>query len=140
MSSDFCVIGRAVTHTARPRFRLVFSEAEGGGWQAGETEWLDGPPAVPDDQREARAMASYLARLCREAGDAFAAQVRRDWVQDRVIARAAELGLTSYAIAKAAGGAVSEDHIQAYLTRKKSMGSHKLQHVLRVLRLILKEE
>lgn len=56
-----------------------------------------------------------------------------DWLQDKVIARAAHLGLTAYAIAKATGGKVSEDHIQAYLTRKKSMGSHKLQHVLTAL-------
>jgi hypothetical protein len=62
---------------------------------------------------------------------------RADWVQARVIARAAELGLTAYAVAKLTGGAVSEDHVHAYLTRRKSMGSHKLQHVLRALGLTL---
>lgn len=56
-----------------------------------------------------------------------------DWLQSAIIARAAELELTAYAIAKATNGAVSEDHVQAYLTRRKSMGSHKLQHVIRVL-------
>jgi hypothetical protein len=69
----------------------------------------------------------------REAGDFFAANVRRDWLQEAVIEKADKLGLTSYAIAKATGNAVSEDHVRDYLTRKKSMGSHKLQHVLRVL-------
>ena len=60
-----------------------------------------------------------------------------DWIQSAVIARARELGLTAYAIAKATDGAVSEDHVRAYLTRRKSMGSHKLQHVLRVLGMTL---
>lgn len=58
---------------------------------------------------------------------------QQDWLQDAVIARAAKLGLTAYAIAQATGGKVSEDHVRAYLTRSKSMGSHKLQHVLVVL-------
>ncbi len=62
-----------------------------------------------------------------------------DWIQDSVIARANKLGLTSYAIAKASEGAVSEDHVRDYLTRAKSMGSHKLQHVLRVLGLKISE-
>ena len=60
-----------------------------------------------------------------------------DWVQAAVIRRAEKLGLTSYAIAKASGGAVSEDHVCDYLTRRKSMGSHKLQHVLKALGLRL---
>jgi hypothetical protein len=50
-----------------------------------------------------------------------------------VIARAGELGLSAYAIAQQTRGAVSEDHVLAYLSRRKSMGSHKLQHLLRVL-------
>lgn len=58
---------------------------------------------------------------------------QRDWIQDAVIRRAEQLDLTSYAIAQMAGGAVSADHVRAYLTRQKSMGSHKLQHVLRAL-------
>lgn len=56
-----------------------------------------------------------------------------DWIQATVIARAAELDLTAYRIAQLTDGAVSADHVQAYLMRRKSMGSHKLQHVLRVL-------
>lgn len=56
-----------------------------------------------------------------------------DWIQAAVIARADELGLSSYAIAKATNGKVSEDHVRNYLTRSSSMGSHKLQHVLKVL-------
>lgn len=58
-----------------------------------------------------------------------------DWIQERVIARAAELELTAYAVAKLTGGAVSEDHVRDYFARRKSMGSHKLQHVLEALRL-----
>ena len=45
--------------------------------------------------------------------------------------------MSAYEIAKRTGGAVSEDHVQAYLTRRKSMGSHKLQHVLRALGLAI---
>lgn len=60
-----------------------------------------------------------------------------DWIQDAVIARAEKLGLSSYAIAQATGGKVSEDHVRAYITRSKSMGSHKLQHVLQALGLRL---
>jgi hypothetical protein len=57
----------------------------------------------------------------------------QDKIQSIVIRRAEKLGLTAYAIAKQTDGAVSEDHVKAYLTHRKSMGSHKLQHVLRVL-------
>lgn len=79
---------------------------------------------------------NWAARIAGEVGDEVVAD-RSDWIQARVISRAEELGLTAYAIAKASGGAVSEDHVQAYLTRRKSMGSHKLQHVLRALGLEL---
>lgn len=65
---------------------------------------------------------------------------RSDWIQSRVIARAAELSLSSYAIAKLCGGVPSENHIRQYLTRRSSMGSHKLQHVLRVLGLKLESD
>lgn len=58
-----------------------------------------------------------------------------DWIQDTVIDRAAQLEKTAYRIAQDCFHAVSEDHINDYLRRRKSMGSHKLQHVLRVLRL-----
>ena len=54
-----------------------------------------------------------------------------DWIQDAVIARAGELQLTGYALAQQCG--VSENHVQRYLTRKSSMSSYKLQHVLKAL-------
>jgi hypothetical protein len=47
------------------------------------------------------------------------------------------LGLTAHAIAKAARGRVSENHVHDYLTRRKSMGSQELQHVLAVLGLAI---
>lgn len=56
-----------------------------------------------------------------------------DWIQDRVIARADELQLNANEIATRTNGAVSDDHVRDYLNRKKSMGSHKLAPVLRVL-------
>ena len=58
---------------------------------------------------------------------------QHDWLQDAVIDRAKKLGVTAYWIAKQTAGAVSNDHVMAYLSRRKSMGSHKLQHVLRTL-------
>jgi len=58
-----------------------------------------------------------------------------DWIRARVVARAAELGLTANAIAVRTGGAVSPDQVRAYLLGRKSMGSYRLQHVLQVLRL-----
>lgn len=62
-------------------------------------------------------------------GDADASGV--DWIQDAVIERANELQLTGYALAQQCG--VSENHVQRYLTRKSSMSSYKLQHVLSAL-------
>lgn len=62
---------------------------------------------------------------------------QHDWLQQAVIARANELGMTAYAIAKASAGKVSENHVHCYLTGRKSMGSHKLQHVLAALGLEL---
>lgn len=64
----------------------------------------------------------------------------KDRIQDIVIKRAAQLNLSSYAIAQMTGGEVSEDHVRAYLTHHKSMGSHKLQHVLRALKLKIEPE
>ena len=58
---------------------------------------------------------------------------RDDWIQAAVIKRAEQLELTSYKIALLTEGQVSEDHVRDYLTRRKSMGSHKLQHVLKAL-------
>ena len=54
-----------------------------------------------------------------------------DWIQNAVIKRAGELQLTAYSIAQQCG--VSENHVQRYLTKKASMSSHKLQHVLKAL-------
>ena len=58
-----------------------------------------------------------------------------DAIRETVIARAAELNLSAYAVAKLTGGKVSQSHIRAFMNRKKSMGSEKLQHVLKALRL-----
>lgn len=123
MTNDgFRIVGRVVHHTARPRFSVTLTPRDDGGFEADgdAVEWLDDPP------RDAK----LIARLMREAGDCFFRYHRRDLVQEAVIARAEQLGLTAYAIAKLTGGAVSPDHVKDYLERRKSMGSHKLQHVL----------
>jgi hypothetical protein len=80
---------------------------------------------LTEDWRTARNLAA-MASSC-------SADPRYDEIQSAVIARVRELGLTAYAVAKATGGAVSEDHVRAYLSRQKSMGSHKLQHIFRAL-------
>ncbi|HUX17140.1 MAG TPA: hypothetical protein VMW52_11755, partial [Phycisphaerae bacterium] len=51
-----------VIHTAAPRFRMAMSR-QGDRWISTEVRWLDKPPLD----------AELLARLMREAGEAFAA-------------------------------------------------------------------
>lgn len=82
-----------------------------------------------------------------------------DWIQEAVIERADELGLTAYALAKAATAiaakqrgdvpnvpgdegqwSVSQNAVRQYLQRRSSMGSHKLQYVLEALGITLKLE
>lgn len=127
--AKFTLCGRLVTHTGRPRFTMKFTPRADGGWDG----QLVGGPLVADGDIDP----AKLAQLARQAGDFFTANLRRDWLQQAVADRAAELGLTAYALAARTGGAVSEGHIRAYLGCQKSMGSHKLQHVLRALDLTL---
>lgn len=64
-----------------------------------------------------------------------------NFIRERVIERAAELALTSYAIAhRVPAGGVSEDAVRAYLTRRRSLESSRLAHVLRVLGLTVAVE
>ena len=58
-----------------------------------------------------------------------------DKIQDQCIARMEELGLNPNRVSELVEGSVSRMHVYDYLTRKKSMGSHKLQHVLAALKL-----
>lgn len=57
-----------------------------------------------------------------------------------MVARAAELGLTAYAIALRTDGRASEDAVKDYLTGRSSLGSERLHHVLRVLGLRITAE
>jgi hypothetical protein len=123
----YTLIGHRVIRTVFPRFELVMEPSDDGTWRSGSITLIDPPP----DASEVNAR--DFAKMMREAGDHFAEHWQEDWLQSVVIDRAKELGLTAYAIAKLTGWAVSEDHVQAYLTRRKSMGSHKLQHVLAAL-------
>lgn len=130
MDNKFTLCGRIVTHTAPPKFSVTFIPRADGSWQSTDVKFpADNFRHLGDPDETAQT----LARLVREAGDFFAAHVRADWIQRACIARARSLGLTAYAVAKATGGAVSENHVRGYLAGEKSMGSHKLQHVLRVL-------
>ena len=128
----FKLVGRVVHHTTRPRFTVTLTPRDDGTFEAfGEAvHWIDKPD--PD--------AKALAKLMREAGDFAAKNIRKDWLQEAVIARAAELGLTAYAVAKLTGDHVTADHVKDYLERRKSMGSHKLQAVLLALGMKIEKE
>ncbi len=67
------------------------------------------------------------------------AGVGPDAIQDACIARMAALGLTAYEVAELLEGKVSASHVYDYLARRKSMGSHKLVHLLDALGLELRE-
>lgn len=56
-----------------------------------------------------------------------------DAIQDLCIARMAALGLNPNQVAERVGDKVSRSHVCDYLTRRASLGSHKLQPVLRAL-------
>jgi hypothetical protein len=53
-----------------------------------------------------------------------------DAIQEACIQRAAELGISHSQIATELGDLISADHTLDYLSRRKSMGSHLLQHLL----------
>ena len=60
-----------------------------------------------------------------------------DAIQDLCIARMTELGLNPNQVAERLDGQVSRTHVCDYLTRRASIGSHKLQHLLVVLQLAI---
>jgi DNA-binding phage protein len=68
-----------------------------------------------------------------------ATEVHDDWIREAVIARANALGMSAGAISMQAGGKVTRQHVYKYLMGRATMGSAKLQHVLRVLGLQLVE-
>jgi hypothetical protein len=98
-------------------------------------EWRHVARNLKSTEGEDLAAARVLALMAEARG-----QARADWIQQTVIDRASALGLSAYAIAQRTAGAVSADHVLAYLARRKSMGSHKLQHVLTALRLTIRVE
>lgn len=58
----------------------------------------------------------------------------RDCLQDQVIARAAEFGWDANRLDVETAGRIGAEHIRGFLARERSMGSHKIQHLLRALR------
>lgn len=56
-----------------------------------------------------------------------------DSIQSACIARMEALELNPNRVAEMLEGQVSRAHVCEYLTRKSSMGSHKLQHLLAAL-------
>jgi hypothetical protein len=106
-----------------------------GTYQLGDGTWQAIAAFASVKAAKAAMVFHALGRAWRVSSDpeSLPGGERYDWLQSAVIARAAALKLTAYAIAKLTDGKVSEDHVKDYLLRRKSMGSHKLQHVLRVL-------
>ena len=58
-----------------------------------------------------------------------------DRIQSACIDRMEELGLNPNEVAAMVADRISRAHVYDYLTRRSSMGSHKLQHLLAALRL-----
>jgi len=56
-----------------------------------------------------------------------------DSIQEACIARMNALKLNPNQVAELLDGQVSRSHVCDYLTRRSSIGSHKLQHVLKAL-------
>ncbi len=61
----------------------------------------------------------------------------RDTIRAAVIDRAAALGLTAGAIAKATNGAVSDDMLRLYLTGRSDLTSAKVDALFLVLGLVV---
>lgn len=58
-------------------------------------------------------------------------------IRDIVVARAENLGLSAYAIAKASNGAVSEDAVKRYMMGRGDITTGKLDAVFRALSLVV---
>jgi len=56
-----------------------------------------------------------------------------DKIQEQCIKRMETLGLNPNKVAELVGDKISRVHVYDYLSRRKSMGSHKLQHLLPAL-------
>lgn len=63
-----------------------------------------------------------------------------DTIQDALIDQMAKLGLNPNKVAEMLDGQVSRSHVCDYLTRRASIGSHKLQHVISALKGSIKFE
>lgn len=63
-----------------------------------------------------------------------------DAIQDACIARMTAMGLNPNQVAEKLDGKVSRSHVCDYLTRRASIGSHKLQHVLAAVGLSVKTD
>lgn len=63
-----------------------------------------------------------------------------DWIQEACIKRMIELHITPEVVAARVERHVNTDHAVKYLTRRAPMVSHKLQHLLAALRLVIVPE
>lgn len=63
-----------------------------------------------------------------------------DAIQEQCIARMHELGMVPNQVAKLVEQHITRAHVTDYLSRRASMGSHRLQHVLTALNLRLAEK
>lgn len=58
-----------------------------------------------------------------------------DAIQERCIKSMIRLGMNPNQVADAVEGKIARSHVCDFLTRRASIGSHKLQHLLPVLKL-----
>lgn len=110
----------------------------------GEQQRPANSPISPDEEAEImrRTVAGHEPLTIAHEIGRSAAGVRavidrdrlRDDIQDQVIARAAEFGWDADRLDVETAGRIGAEHIRGFLARERSMGSHKLQHLLRALR------
>lgn len=109
------IIGMEVTPIARVGYPPAYSYADHHG-----SRWTFGA-----ESRDGNYAAITYARPVAEATPTT--------IRERVIARAKELGLTAYAIARDTNGIVSPDHVKRYITDEADMTGERLDAVMRVV-------
>jgi hypothetical protein len=122
----FTIRGRFVDHNNYPRCTVCVDCDLVGSVDV----WLDPPPESDESVRT----------IIDDAVCFYRNHCRDDWIQASVAKEMDVQGLTSTDVEELSGGAVPASHIDRYRNRKASMGSHKLQHILRVLGLSIVRE
>lgn len=124
--------GNRSQHVGHERFlEVVQSAAAESKASEEDVQFILGAAADAARWQQCRTVI-LLANSARRGGS-FKREDKGDWIQERVIARATELGLTAYALAKATASGVTENAVKDYLERRCTMSTRKLQHLFRAL-------